>query len=442
MTRSTILDANAYDGEPDESTAAGQLIARRHRLLGPAYRLFYQDPFQPVRGQGVHLYDADGIEYLDVYNNVASVGHAHPRVAAAIARQAARLSTHTRYLSEPILNYAEDLLARMPASLERVMFACTGSEANDLAVRIARAATGGTGLIITEQAYHGNTDLITGLSPSLGSGVRLGPHVWTVPAPDTYRAEGELDETFAAGVRRALAGMAERGITPAALIVDTIFSSDGVYSSPTGFLGRAVAAVRAAGGIFIADEVQPGFARTGSAFWGFTRHDLEPELVTLGKPMGNGYPVAAVVARADVLDAFAGSVPYFNTFAGNDVAIAAAQAVLDVIRDEGLQEHAADVGHYFRESLRELATAHDAIGDVRGDGAFTGVEIVADPVQRTPDGRFAGRVVNELRRRRVLTSVCGADGAVLKLRPPLPFTRADADRVAEELHDILGGEGR
>lgn len=437
MTGSTILDANAYTADPDESTGTGRLIARRRRLLGPAYRLFYEDPVRPVSGRGAYLYDAEGAEYLDVYNNVASVGHAHPRVAEAIARQAARLSTHTRYLSEPILDYAEDLLGRMPASLDRVMFACTGSEANDLAVRIARAATGGTGLIVTEEAYHGNTDLVTGLSPALGGGVRPGPHVWTVPAPDTYRIAGDPGEAFDAAVRRALSEMDARGVRPAALIADTIFSSDGIYASPRGFLARAVATVRAAGGVLIADEVQPGFARTGSAFWGFARHGLSPELVTLGKPMGNGYPVSAVVARADVLDAFAGRTPYFNTFAGNDVAIAAAQAVLDIIREEGLQQHAADVGSHLRHGLSELAATHEAIGDVRGDGAFTGLELVSDPAEKTPDGALAAQVVNALRRRRILTSVCGPHGAVLKLRPPLPFSRADADRFVAELDAVL-----
>ncbi|MDQ1128348.1 aspartate aminotransferase family protein [Microbacterium sp. SORGH_AS_0888] len=435
--RSTILDANAYEADPDETTEAGSLIARRRRLLGPAYRLFYEDPVRPVRGSGAHLYDVEGVEYLDVYNNVASVGHAHPRVAEAIAQQAARLSTHTRYLSRPIVDYAEDLLGTMPAAIARLMLTCSGSEANDLAVRMARAATGGTGVIITEEAYHGNTDLVSGLSPALGSGSQIGPAVWTVPAPDTYRADEDPGATFAAAVRVALSEMSAADIRPAALLVDTIFSSDGVYSDPPGFLAPAVDAVRAAGGVFIADEVQPGFGRTGSAFWGFARHGLTPDLVTMGKPMGNGYPVAAVAGTAEVLDVFAREVPYFNTFGGNDVAIAAAQAVLDVIRDEGLQQHAADVGAYFRSQLRTLATRHEAIGDVRGDGAFTGLELVADRARKRPDGPLATRTVNGLRARRVLTSVCGPQGNVLKLRPPLPFTRADADRFVTELDAVL-----
>jgi len=438
--RSTILDANAFDGEPDESTDDGRLIARRRRLMGPAYRLFYEEPVRPVRGSGAKLYDQEGNEYLDVYNNVASVGHAHPRVVEAIARQSAQLSTHTRYLSESLVDYAEDLLSTMPGGIRRLMLTCTGSEANDLAVRIARRVTGGTGIIITREAYHGNTELVSGLSPALGGGTALGPDVWTVPAPDTYRSTTDVGAEFARDVRAVLSEMAAAGVSPAALLVDTIFSSDGVYSSPPGFLRAAVDAVRAAGGVLIADEVQPGFGRTGSTFWGFQRHGLVPELVTMGKPMGNGYPIAAVAGSAEAVDAWAEDVPYFNTFGGNNVAVAAAQAVLDVIREEGLQEHASQVGRYFRGQLLDLATRHRAIGDVRGDGAFTGLELVSDPEQRTPDGARAARVVNGLRRRRVLTSVCGPDGAVLKLRPPLPFTRADADRFVAELDIVLQAE--
>ncbi|WOP17515.1 aspartate aminotransferase family protein [Raineyella sp. LH-20] len=436
--RSTILDANTYRADTPTGDETGELIERRRRVLGPAYRLFYRRPVHLVRGAGVHLFDADGTEYLDVYNNVASVGHAHPRVAERIARQTATLNTHTRYLAEPILDYAEDLLATMPAELDQVMFTCTGSEANDLALRIARAASGGRGIIITEEAYHGNTDLVTGISPALGSGVPLGPDVWTVPAPDSYHAGPEgAAAGFTAAVEGALAEMAERGVRPAALIVDTIFSSDGVYASPTGLLTGAVSAVRAAGGLFIADEVQPGFARTGTSFWGFGRHGVIPDVVTMGKPMGNGYPVAAVVARADVLATFAAQVPYFNTFGGTDAAIAAAQAVLDIIREEGLQQNAARVGAYFRAQLGELQDRHATIGDVRGDGLFIGLELVTDPLSKTPDGRLAGQTVDALLRHHILTSVCGPHGSVLKLRPPLPFAAHDVDRFTETLDLVL-----
>ena len=260
-------------------------IARRARLLGPAYRLFYETPVHFVRGEGVWLYDADGQRYLDCYNNVASLGHCHPHVVAATARQSAIYASHTRYLNDIVLDYAEHLLATFPAELCHVMFTCTGSEANDLALRIAFAHTGGTGVIVTENAYHGVTLATASLSPSLGAGVPLGAHVRTVPAPTDAAS-------FAADVQAAIADLTRHGIQPAALLVDTIFSSDGVHADPPGFLKPAAEAIRAAGGLFIADEVQPGFARTGEAMWGFQRHGLIPDMVSMGKPMGNGYPVA------------------------------------------------------------------------------------------------------------------------------------------------------
>lgn len=426
--RATILQAGAF--RPDEG-AVDPLVARRIRVLGEASPLLYRRPVELVRGEGCRLYDADGTAYLDAYNNVPSVGHAHPRVAAAIARQAATLTTHTRYLDQPLVAYAERLTALLPAPVSQVVFVCTGSEANDVAVRVARASTGGTGVIVTEDAYHGNTDLVTGLSPSLG--VPTGRDVWTVPVPHPVRHPGR---SFAAGVRAALASMAEAGVRPAALLVDSILSSDGVHDTVD--LAEAVAAVRAAGGVLIADEVQPGFARTGTSFWGFARHGLVPELVTMGKPMGNGMPIAALAAVPEVLAPFARTVPYFNTFGGTQVAIAAAGAVLDVIEEEGLQAHAADVGAYLREDLRELAARHPVVVGVRGDGLFTGVELAAAPGSTEPGTRLAADVLNGLRERRVLTSVCGPFLDTLKVRPPLPFTRADADLLVETLDAVLG----
>ncbi|MEO5614495.1 MAG: aminotransferase class III-fold pyridoxal phosphate-dependent enzyme, partial [Cypionkella sp.] len=276
---------NAYvPGKGDLSAADQALVARRAKALGPAYRLFYETPVHLVRGEGVWLYDGAGNAYLDTYNNVASVGHCHPAVVAATAKQAAILSSHTRYLHDTVLDYAERLLATFPAELSHVMFTCTGSEANDLAFRIARAHTGGTGFIVTENAYHGVTYAISGMSPSLGEGVALGEHVRTVRAPDPLRMTGDLGAAFAAEVQGAIDDMLRHGIKPAGLIVDTIFSSDGVFEGPAGFLAPAVAAIRAAGGVFIADEVQPGFGRCGETMWGFQRHGIVPDLVSLGKP--------------------------------------------------------------------------------------------------------------------------------------------------------------
>ena len=421
---------------PEES-----LLERRARLLGPAYRLFYEAPLHPVRGEGVWLADADGRRHLDAYNNVASVGHCHPHVVEAIARQASVLNTHTRYLHEGVLDYAERLLATMPRELGHAMFTCTGSEANDLAMRIAKAHTKAEGLIVTRFAYHGVTESIAQASPSLGRFVQLGRAVRTVPAPDSYRVPaGEQGAAFAAGVRAAIADLQAHGIRPAALMVDTVFSSDGIFTDPAGFLTEAVAAIREAGGIFIADEVQPGLGRTGDAFWGFMRHEgLVPDIVTMGKPLGNGHPLAGLAVRPEVLAAFGRECRYFNTFGGNPVSMAAGMAVLDVIGREGLMANAQRVGRHLRSGLSKLAERHELIGDVRGAGLFVGLELVTDRRARTPATAETVRVVNGLRERQVLLSATGEHANTLKIRPPLVFTEANADLLVETLDLVLAG---
>jgi 4-aminobutyrate aminotransferase-like enzyme len=421
---------NAFDPSRSQELPAAEreLVTRRARLLGPAYRLFYEQPLQAVRGLGVWLYDAAGAAYLDAYNNVQSVGHCHPRVVQAIARQSAQLNIHTRYLHPLVLDYSERLLATMPGELSQVMYTCSGSEANDLAVRVAKQFTGGSGFIVTRLAYHGVTDTISGMSPSLGAHVTRGPHVRTVPAPLGPSAQQpDVGEAFAKGVTDALDQMRREGIRPAGLIVDTIFSSDGVFADPAGFLQRSVAAIHEAGGLFIADEVQAGFGRLGSAMWGFQRHGLTPDIVTMGKPMGNGYPVAAMVAKPDILAPFGAQARYFNTFGGNPVAMAAANAVLEVIAEEGLQENARATGQYLRERLADLAAKFEVIGEVRGSGLFIGVELVADRATRAPATALTSWLVNEMRRLHVLISASGPHANVLKIRPPLPFTRDNAD---------------
>ena len=415
---------NAYTtGTGNLSAEDMARIARRSRLLGPAYRLFYETPVHLVRGAGVWLYDAAGNAYLDCYNNVASLGHCHPHVVAATARQSALYASHTRYLNDTVLDYAERLLSHFPAKLSHVMFTCTGSEANDLALRIAVAHTGGSGVIVTENAYHGVTLATSALSPSLGAGVNLGPHIRTIAAPDPAHLTGDLGAAFAAQVQSAIDDLTRHGIKPAALLVDTIFSSDGVFADPAGFLNPAAQAIRAAGGLFIADEVQPGFARTGSAMWGFQRHGLIPDMVSLGKPMGNGYPVAGLVMRPDVIKAFGARARYFNTFGGNAVAAATAMAVLEVIKAEALQANAAQVGTLLRDGLQSLAKSHDSLGPLRAAGLFLGQDIVTEG---QPDAAKAARLVNALRENRILISATGPHGHVLKIRPPLVFT---ADHV-------------
>ena len=433
------LMVNAFDGVGEALPAETQsLIERRRRVLGPSYKLFYEEPVHFVRGEGVRLYDGDGNAYLDVYNNVPSVGHCHPRVVEAQARQAATLNTHTRYLYDLVLTYAERLIATFPSELANAMFTCTGSEANDLAFRIARTHTGNQGIIVTSNGYHGITAAVAEASPSLGAGVSLGNHVRVVPAPDAYRfGPDAIAAKFAADVQQAIDDLARHGLKPAALVFDTIFSSDGILSDPAGFIGAAVEAVRAAGGLFIADEVQPGFARTGTHMWGFARHGVVPDLVTLGKPMGNGLPIAGVVARPELLGEFARTARYFNTFGGNPVCCAAALAVLDVIRDEGLQDNARVVGDYMKAELLKIAATDDRIGDVRGVGLFIGIDFVTNQWSKEPDEQTGLMMVNRLRERRVLINASGALGNVLKIRPPLPFKLADADEFLDAFRSAL-----
>ena len=433
MTRN--LMPNAYTPGaaplPPEDEAR---IARRTRLLGPAYRLFYEKPLHIIRGEGVWLYDRDGRAYLDTYNNVASVGHCHPRVTAALAAQSSQLATHTRYLHDSILDYAERLLALFPAELSQVMFTCTGSEANDLALRIARAATGGTGVIVTDNAYHGVTLATAEMSMSVGPAVAPGPTVFPIPAPTPENYPDGIAEGFATSVAEACDRMKANGLKPCVLITDTIFSSDGIRPNPAGFLAPAVAAIRAEGGLFIADEVQPGFGRTGTAMWGFQRHGIVPDMVSLGKPMGNGYPMAGLVLQPPVVAEFGAKARYFNTFGGNAVAAAVGLAVLDVIRDEGLMQNAATVGTAFAAGLRDLGTRHDTIGDTRAAGLFLGTDILTDG---QPDGLRAGRLLNDLRREGVLISATGPQGHILKIRPPLPFSLANVDQFLTTLDKVL-----
>ncbi|MDK3019862.1 aspartate aminotransferase family protein [Pseudodonghicola flavimaris] len=437
MTTDTGMVNAFVEGRADLDPATGEMISRRKDLLGPAYRLFYERPLHLVRGEGVWLYDPEGTGYLDAYNNVTSIGHCHPRVVEAIARQAGILATNTRYMHGAILDYAERLLATMPDALGHMMFTCTGSDANDLAVRIAQSFTGGKGIVVTETAYHGITQAVSEFSPSLGENVDLGAHVRTVPAPDSYRVTEGLAESFGASVAAAFADLKRHGIKPALFICDGIFASDGVFGDPAGFLKPAVEAARAAGALYIADEVQSGFGRTGDAMWGFQRHGVIPDLVTMGKPMGNGFPVAGVAVRPEVVEEFGRKARYFNTFGGNAVAIAAATAVLDVIEDEGLVENARVMGDYLRDGFRDLQTRYPAIGDVRGAGLFIGVEMVSDAAAKTPDAAAATAIVNGMRDENVLISGCAKAANVLKIRPPLVFKKSDADHFIAALSRVL-----
>ncbi|QNE46500.1 aminotransferase class III-fold pyridoxal phosphate-dependent enzyme [Glaciihabitans sp. INWT7] len=409
------------------------MVEQRNRSLGAAYRLFYDDPVEIVRGLGTKLWDAAGTEYLDVYNNVPSVGHSHPRVVDAVAAQAALVNTNTRYLDRHLVEYSEELLGTFPRALANVLYTCTGSEANDLALRIAKTVTGKRGVIVTRNAYHGVTSETALISPSLGGEESIASWVRLVDPPT---GDGS---TFADAVTAAAAELAASEHGFAALVADSIFASDGVQPGSAPFLGRVSDIVHDADGLYIADEVQSGFGRLGHHLWGFARHDsalgaVVPDLVTVGKPMGNGMPIGAVIARRELVDEFATRGRYFSTFGGTPVSIAAARAVLDILREDGLIENARVVGDYLTAGLGMLAGFHDSIGAVRGSGLFLGVDLVREGA---PDENSTLVVVNELRRHGVLIGASGATRNTLKVRPPLCFSIADADRFLTELDSAL-----
>ncbi|MHC0053580.1 aspartate aminotransferase family protein [Actibacterium sp. D379-3] len=434
-----ILDMNAFD---KSSVRAGEEpVALRRRLdnLGAASVLFYRDPLEIASAAGSWMISRDGTHYLDFYNNVPSVGHSHSAVVRAVADQMAVLNTNTRYLVDIVDDYLERLKARLPQGLTNVVMTCSGSEANDLAMRVAQKATGGTGFIVTENAYHGNTALVTQVSPSALKRAVLPDHVVTIPAPSAQVFGADLAAGFADSLRAAIATLAARGHRPAAFICDSIFSSDGIFADPAGFLQPAVAAIRAAGGLFLADEVQPGFARTGDCFWGFARHGVTPDLITMGKPMGNGFPMAAMAARPDSLEKFCEEVGYFNTFGGNPVAAAAGLAVLSVIDDEGLQQNAQTVGAHLKSRLSALAAADPRIADVRGAGLFIGLELCAPDAPDSPDPGFALTLIDRLKERHILIGAAGRFGNTLKIRPPLCLSMDEADIFADALGASLAG---
>ena len=408
------------------------MLERRERLLGKAYELFYDDPVHIVKGEGVWLIDADGRRYLDMYNNVPHVGHCHPHVVEALCRQIETLNTHTRYLHENVLDYAERLLAKFEDPLDLAMFCCTGSEANELAMRIARSHTGGTGFICTRYAYHGNSLATFEITTSDIPADEVPNHVATVPVPDPYRGRytgADAGARYAEHVHEAIETLNKRGVRLAAFIIDTIASSGGVVAPPTGYLSAVADIVREANGVFIADEVQPGFGRTGRNFWGYQADGFVPDIVTMGKPMGNGHPLAGVVARSGIAQKFGETGGYFNTFGGNPVSAAAGLAVLEVIEQEDLQANALATGEYLADGLRQLADRHEEIGDVRGSGFFLALELVSNRETREPDAAFTRAVINDLRQRGLLTGSIGPQGNVLKLRCPMVFSRDNADHA-------------
>lgn len=415
------------------------LVTRRRTLLGPNVSTFYDDPVHIVRGEGVWMWDAAGRRYLDCYNNVPHVGHCNARVVGAICKQAATLNTHTRYLHEGILDYVERLTATYDDPLDTAILTCTGSEANDIALRMAEAMTGKRGIIATDATYHGNTTLVSHLSksnvPEVGFG--LGQYLRHVEAPDSYRLSDPDGQRFAGKVQQAIDDLERSGIGFAALIVCPLFLNEGFPTQAEGWLRPAAEAVRRAGGLLICDEVQSGFGRSGSHFWAHQRQGVTPDVVTMGKPMGNGHPVAGLVTTSEIMARFRKSFRYFNTFGGNPVSCAAAMAVLDELQERNLQANAAKIGQLAHAQLTALAAKYPVIGDVRQSGMVFGAEFVLDHATKEPAIAYADLVVNRMRERGILLSKLGRHKNTLKIRPPMPFAEEHLDLLMTTLDAVL-----
>jgi 4-aminobutyrate aminotransferase-like enzyme len=420
------------------------LVQRRDRFLGTGAALFYDEPLHIVRGEGAYLYDSDGREYIDMYNNVPCVGHANPVVAEAMGRQQSTLNVHSRYLHEGIVDFAERLTGLMHDDIESTIFSCSGTEANEVALRMARFATGKRGIVCTDATYHGNSELVGSLT-YVGRLKSESDDVRAFPFAEKYRplvenvSEEALGEAYLARVRAAIEGVEQSGAGFAALIMCSLFANEGLPDIPAGFMKKAADMARAAGGLVIADEVQAGYARSGT-WWGYDASGYTPDIVVTGKPMGNGLPLAATSASKMLVDTFRSKTRYFNTFASSPLQAAVGMAVLDEIEGRNLLSSVGSVGSWLKDELCRRAPACDYIGDVRGAGLFVGVEMVKDG--KTPDADRASNIGNRLKEKGFLTSNAGVFGNVLKVRPPLVFTRENAVAFLaafdETLADING----
>ena len=419
-----------------------KLIARRKRAMGPAYSHFYDEPLYLTRGEGVWLFDNEGRKYLDCYNNVPSVGHCHPAVVDALTTQIGTLNTHTRYLHHAIVEYAEMLADTLPGDLSVCTLVCTGTEANDLAYRIARTVTGNDGAICTIGAYHGNSTLVSELSPEFERMRPKPDFVTDVSPPDVYRgpfSESDADfvQKYANLVDDGIAELASNGHKPAMMIIDSIYDAAGVHTPPPEYQQKVYEKVRAAGGLIVCDEVQSGLTRMGDNYWGFMDSGVIPDIVTMGKPMGAGHPLAVVVTTPEIAAAFAKESDYFNTFGGNPVSATAGKAVLEIVARENLLANVRKSGDYLIAGFRKLADKHELIGDIRGKGLFLAVELVRSRTTKEPASHEAAVIVELMRERGVLLALIGEQRNTLKLRPPLVFTTEHADIALAALDDAL-----
>ena len=418
-----------------------ETLATRRRLLGRNLSVAYKDPLKIVRGSMQYLYDEQGNQYLDAYNNVAHVGHCHPRVVRAGQEQMVLLNTNTRYLNDLINEYASRLTATLPEPLSVCFFVNSGSEANELALRLARAHTKARDLIVLDHAYHGNTTTLIDISPYKHKGPGgSGPPSWvhSVPQPDVYRGQyrdGQAGESYAEHVIEVIEELGDDGLC--GFIAESLPSVGGQIVLPKDYLGLVYKAVRGAGGVCIADEVQTGYGRIGTHFWGFESYGVIPDIVVLGKPIGNGHPIGAVVTTAEIAGSFANGMEFFSTFGGNNVSCAIGSEVLATVLDELLQTHARQIGDHMLSRLNELKSRYKIIGDVRGSGMFLGVELVRDRETLEPATDEADTIVNLMRGEGILLGTDGPFHNVLKIRPPMPFDQNDAERLIAVLDRIL-----
>ena len=421
-----------------------QLLELRKKYLSPSLSLSYDKPLHIVRAKGQFLYDSKGDRYLDAVNNIQHVGHCHPKVVSAASEQYGILNTNTRYLDETVINYAKDLTNYLPNGLTTCFFTNSGSESNDLALRLARTATDSKETIVLDGAYHGHVSSLIDISPyKHNSKGGSGPpsYVHTVPMPDSYRGKYRGEEALTGYIdelKNILYSIKKNGKNISAFVVESIMGCGGQLILPDGFLERAFELVRDEGGVCIADEVQIGFGRVGSKFWGFETANVQPDIVTMGKSMGNGHPLSVVVTKKQIADKFNNGMEYFNSFGGNPVSCAVGKAVLNVIEDEKLQQNAHKVGEYLLEKLKQLQGEFPLIGQVRGMGLFIGIELIKEKSKLIPAHAEAEKVVNEMMRKRILLSTDGPDHNVIKIKPPMVFSTENADELVLNLSEVLG----
>jgi len=421
------------------------IIKKRRRYLAPSFSLSYQEPLHIVKGKGQYLYDVNGKKYLDAVNNISHVGHCHPKVIEAANRQNKKLNTNTRYLHESILNYAENLTSTLPNSLEVCYFTNSGSESNDLALRIARLFSNSKESIVLSSAYHGHTASLIDVSPYKfhGDGGRGKPHfVHIIPVPDKFRGEHiakgkSIRRYYIQLLKDTIKKIQQRGKQLSLFIIEPVMGCGGQIMIPRSFMVEAFQIVNEAGGLCIVDEVQIGFGRLGSHFWGFQMSGVVPDIITLGKSIGNGHPLSVVITKKNIADIFNNGMEYFNSFGGNPVSCEIGQAVLDIIKEEKLQENASSIGYHLLDGLRNIQNKYNIIGDVRGRGLFIGIELIKDMDNLVPAVDEAEIVVNAMKDKGILISSDGPDHNVLKIKPPLVFNKKNADYFLESFEAVL-----